>query len=58
MNFSTIKGDLKIKIYRLEYTMLEMWLNSKWGDDSKSLCIQLVFKSQDKSFPKNSLPLV
>ena len=31
MNFSATKGDLKIKIYRLEYTLLRMWLNSKWS---------------------------
>ena len=30
MNFSATKRDLKIKIYGLEYTMLQMWLNSKW----------------------------
>ena len=29
MKFSTTKGDLKIKIYRLEDTMLQMLLNSK-----------------------------
>ena len=43
---SSFKEDVKIKIYRLEYTMLQMWLNSKWRDDSKSLCIQLVFKGE------------
>ena len=48
LNFSATKGDLKIKKYRLEYAMLQMWLNSKWRDASKSLCIQLVFKGQLK----------
>ena len=60
MNFSVTKGDLMIKIYCLEYTMLQMTQQQVkgWQSDDKSFCIQLVFKSQGKNFSKNSLPLV
>ena len=53
MNFSATKGDLKIKLYRLEDTILQMWLNNKWRDGSTSFCIRIVFKSQEKSLPQN-----